>query len=93
MDLACKKVNVFIGEPNVGKSNILEALGLLSSAFYRPIEEIIRLDSPANMFYDENLHQSVEVFATFDPYVQGMSRTEFTIDFDNDYFIGKDQDR
>lgn len=26
----CKKINVFIGYPNVGKSNILEALGLLT---------------------------------------------------------------
>ncbi len=31
-DLAidCRRVNLFIGEPNTGKSNILEALGLLS---------------------------------------------------------------
>ena len=27
--LDCKRVNVFIGKPNVGKSNILEGLGLL----------------------------------------------------------------
>jgi AAA15 family ATPase/GTPase len=26
----CRRVNVFIGYPNVGKSNILEALGLYS---------------------------------------------------------------
>ena len=26
----CRRVNVFIGYPNVGKSNILEALGLFS---------------------------------------------------------------
>jgi AAA15 family ATPase/GTPase len=93
MDLACKKVNVFIGEPNVGKSNILEALGLLSSAYYKPINDMIRLDSPANMFYDEDLHQSVIISATFDPAVKKMSFTEFTIDFDNDRFICRDQVR
>lgn len=27
LSLECKKVNLFIGEPNVGKSNIIEALG------------------------------------------------------------------
>ncbi|UFH52929.1 AAA family ATPase [Spirosoma sp. KNUC1025] len=27
--LDCKRVNIFIGRPNVGKSNILEGLGLL----------------------------------------------------------------
>ncbi len=30
LKLPCKRFNVFIGEPNTGKSNILEALGLLS---------------------------------------------------------------
>lgn len=30
LDLNCRKINIFIGEPNTGKSNILEALGLLS---------------------------------------------------------------
>lgn len=30
MKLDCKRINLFIGQPNVGKSNILEAIGLLS---------------------------------------------------------------
>jgi len=30
MDLNCRKINIFLGEPNTGKSNILEALGVLS---------------------------------------------------------------
>ena len=30
LTLPCKRFNVFIGEANTGKSNILEALGLLS---------------------------------------------------------------
>ena len=30
LELECRRVNIFIGEPNTGKSNILEALGLLS---------------------------------------------------------------
>jgi AAA15 family ATPase/GTPase len=32
--LRCKRVNLLIGEPNTGKSNILEALGLLSSCAF-----------------------------------------------------------
>jgi AAA15 family ATPase/GTPase len=35
LELDCKRVNVFIGEPNTGKSNILEALGLLSWCAHR----------------------------------------------------------
>lgn len=34
ISLECKRVNIFIGEPNTGKSNILEALGLLSWCAY-----------------------------------------------------------
>ena len=30
LKLDCKPINVFIGEPNTGKSNILETLGVLS---------------------------------------------------------------
>ncbi|HEX9956575.1 MAG TPA: AAA family ATPase, partial [Fibrella sp.] len=32
--LDCKRVNIFIGKPNVGKSNILEALGLLGAELF-----------------------------------------------------------
>ena len=28
LTMSCKKLNVFIGEPNSGKSNIIEALSL-----------------------------------------------------------------
>lgn len=31
LSITCKKINVFIGEPDTGKSNILEALGLISA--------------------------------------------------------------
>ena len=30
LEFPCKKLNVFIGEPNSGKSNIIEALALRS---------------------------------------------------------------
>ncbi len=32
--LDCKRVNIFIGKPNVGKSNILEALGMLGAELF-----------------------------------------------------------
>lgn len=37
LKLDCKRVNVFIGEPNTGKSNILESLGIFSSQ-YAPLK-------------------------------------------------------
>ncbi|MCD6461580.1 MAG: AAA family ATPase [Thermoplasmata archaeon] len=34
LDIGCSRINIFIGEPNTGKSNILEALGLHSAVYY-----------------------------------------------------------
>ena len=40
IDVDCSKVNIFIGEPNVGKSNILEALGFFSWSFYGSMSQL-----------------------------------------------------
>ena len=58
----CRKVNLFIGYPNVGKSNILEALGLfcidkLSSDF----SNYVRIEAPTTLFFDGDISQQVEV--------------------------------
>ncbi len=37
LEIDCARVNVFIGEPNTGKSNILEALGMYSFLYYGSI--------------------------------------------------------
>jgi AAA15 family ATPase/GTPase len=37
LTIDCKRINLFIGEPNTGKSNILEALGLLSWIDYAKV--------------------------------------------------------
>ena len=34
LKLDCKRINLFIGEPNTGKSNILESFGILSFGLY-----------------------------------------------------------
>jgi len=61
LKLNCKRINLFIGKPNTGKSNILESLGLLSHVFYRNIRNFVRFESMSNLFYDENLDESMEV--------------------------------
>ena len=60
LDFKAKRVNVFIGEPNTGKSNILEALGMFSLIYTRiPGEVPIRYQDPSNLFYDNDVHNSL----------------------------------
>ena len=61
LELNCKKINLFIGEPNTGKSNILETLGILSVIEYRRIEDFVRFERMSNLFYDENLDDGIEI--------------------------------
>lgn len=62
----CRRVNVFIGYPNVGKSNILEALGLYSFAqFYNNenflIESICRFNHFSDINFDKDVRNEVRI--------------------------------
>lgn len=75
VNLSCSKINVFIGEPNVGKSNILEALDLtyLSSFFninekitkagYENIniKEYFRVNKASDLFHLGDLSKPISV--------------------------------
>ena len=55
LDIECKKVNLFIGEPNTGKSNILEALALLSWCGQlgpETLRDYVRFELMQYLFYD-----------------------------------------
>ncbi|MBL7129459.1 MAG: AAA family ATPase [Ignavibacteria bacterium] len=56
LKLECKRVNIFIGKPNTGKSNIIESL-----VFYTglPINGIVRFSSLDNLFYDNQINESI----------------------------------
>jgi AAA15 family ATPase/GTPase len=63
-----KRVNVFIGKPNVGKSNILEALSLLSSSIvfngandFINDNLFIRYSQLNNLFYNNDIHRLIAV--------------------------------
>jgi len=67
LDIECKKVNLFIGEPNTGKSNILEALGFigwLGQPGDIPLSDNIRFQNMPNLFYDQLLDQDIVVRAS-----------------------------
>ncbi|AKG92408.1 TPA_asm: AAA family ATPase [Geoglobus ahangari pleomorphic virus 1] len=61
--LDCRRINVFIGEPNTGKSNILESLGLLSWVAYgnTDLREFIRYENLLNLFYDLDLGERISI--------------------------------
>lgn len=55
----CKRINLFIGRPNVGKSNILEALSLFSIPYLKEntnkkLSNLFRLQSETELFYYGN---------------------------------------
>lgn len=58
-ELTAKRVNVFIGEPNSGKSNLLEALALLSSGTSLYLQEILRARQPADLFFDHEIESEI----------------------------------
>lgn len=61
--LQTKKVNLFIGYPNVGKSNVLEAMSLLSpiQPYNKFMEGYIRYDDVENLFYENDPSEPIIV--------------------------------
>jgi hypothetical protein len=59
--LRSRRVNILIGEPNTGKSNILEAIGLLSHVCHGPISGFVNFESMTDLFYDHILGASISV--------------------------------
>ena len=61
--LDCKRVNVFIGKPNVGKSNILEALGLLGANYSddKYLSGAIRYEDVRDLFTDNDSEQTISI--------------------------------
>ena len=63
----CNTINVFIGMPNAGKSNILEALGLfgkINNPSISPeikLEDIIRFKRYSELFFEENFNYQIGV--------------------------------
>jgi AAA15 family ATPase/GTPase len=83
LQLDCKKVNVFIGEPNVGKSNVLEALGFFSWINFSQfgfLNNFIRFESISNLFYDESINDPIEI---------SLDSNLLKLEFKNNGFSGK----
>ncbi len=96
MDLKCSRINIFIGEPNVGKSNVLEAMALLSPLYSNQnqitnekfLSEFIRYESIRNIFYDMDVQQKIVVetdksFALVRYQTNNINSAEFFVGFQN----------
>jgi predicted ATP-dependent endonuclease of OLD family len=58
----CKRINVFIGYPNTGKSNLLEALSLFS--IDKPdadFSSFVRIEQLTTLFFDGNIDNQIEI--------------------------------
>ncbi len=66
--LKCSKINILVGRPNVGKSNILESLGIVSSIGHNErfhnvdliSKEFVRYNKLLNLFYDNNPKNKIQ---------------------------------
>ena len=61
-----KRINLFIGRPNVGKSNIIEALSLFTLPYLREnsskkITNLIRLENESELFYNGNIEREAVI--------------------------------
>ena len=84
LDVECKKINLFIGEPNTGKSNILEALGLLSWAarvIGGDLGDYVRFQTTPDLFYDRLLDDDICISVTGEP------TAEVHVSFKEDKFL------
>ena len=61
-----KRVNIFIGEPNSGKSNLLEALSLFGIAEELNFPSHIRYEGIQNIFFDNETHKIIKIQADSD---------------------------
>jgi AAA15 family ATPase/GTPase len=61
-----KKINLFIGRPNVGKSNIVEAISLFSLPYLKfyntkKITYFTRLENESELFFEGNITKPIEI--------------------------------
>lgn len=58
-----KKINLFIGEPNSGKTNLLEALAFFSEGvlIHNVFNGVFRVNRTADLYYDQDIKQGINI--------------------------------
>ena len=79
LTLACRKINVFIGPPDTGKTNILESLLLVSClGWHHPIGPALRLNPQIGfdpLFYRQFFDAPIEIALALGPRHEGIGDT------------------
>ncbi|MGQ9806851.1 MAG: AAA family ATPase, partial [Chlorobiales bacterium] len=64
LELKPKRINLFVGKPNAGKSNILEALSLFSIPQQADLRDFIRFAKLRHLFYNGDVKKPIKVSVT-----------------------------
>jgi AAA15 family ATPase/GTPase len=78
----CKRINLLLGKPNVGKSNILEAIGLFSLTYFEYTEnlnEFMRLEHLSELFFDGDKENEIFIETDTGDYCNVNSKVIFSI--------------
>lgn len=57
----CRKLNLFIGRPNSGKSNILESIGIFGLWDTYDLRELIRFSNFSDLFFELDTQKEIEL--------------------------------
>ena len=63
LKLDVRRVNVFIGEPNTGKTNVIEALSLLSENLFvgDNLSKVVRFQNLGDIFFDSDINREIKI--------------------------------
>ena len=64
----CKRINLLIGKPNVGKSNLLEALSIFCLPFLKylkkkDLQQFVRVENISELFCNGNVESDIQIQA------------------------------
>lgn len=93
-ELDCGRVNIFIGEPNSGKTNIIEGIGLLSTPYSGRIEHIARFEELNNLFYDNSINDNAKIEFKIEEYLdtsisKAILNSYLSLTYNNNEFVLK----
>lgn len=79
----CRRINLFIGKPNVGKSNILEAFTLFCLPYARytnkkGLQQFIRCENETELFYNGEIFKPIEILVGEDQLSLSLNRSSHT---------------